>query len=273
MFDAPGSLMPEIPEAIVYERRLHENALHREIARTEVLEPLILANGLEPGRFDAVLRGQQLTETHRHGKHVFARYGDETGWLALHFGMTGNLRYGADGEVPEYAYVQLHFSEGGHLAFICPRKFARVRLIDTPEAFVDEKDLGPDARRSDVETFLRPFDGRRGTIKGRLLDQSVIAGLGNIYADEALYQEGIHPRTPVPTLSDDDLRGLYAAIHTVIDAAVAADADPTAMDPNRFMLPHRYGDERCPETGVPLKTDQVSGRTAYFSPARQPAPA
>ena len=262
--------MPELPDAVVYRRRVADAALDRPVAGTTVVDPLILGDGLEPHRFDEVLRGRRLTETRRHGKHVFARYGSDTGWLALHFGMTGSVRIVPDGEPSEYAYVQVHFEGGGHLAVRCPRKFARVRLIDTPDAFVAAKDLGPDARRADVETFLRPFEGRRGTIKGRLLDQSVVAGLGNIYADEALYQEGIHPATTVPELSTDDLRGLYDAVQTVLEAAIAADADPTALDADRFMLPHRYGDERCPDTGVPLRTEQVAGRTAYFSPARQP---
>jgi formamidopyrimidine-DNA glycosylase len=264
--------MPELPDAVVYRRRIADAALDREIADTTVVDPRILGDGLEPNRLDAVLGGRRLRETHRHGKHVFARYGDETGWLALHFGMTGRVQVVEDGSAPEYAYLRLHFADGGLLAFACPRKFARVRLVDTPGAFVEAKGLGPDARRADAETFLRPFEGRRGTIKGRLLDQSVVAGLGNIYADEALYQERIHPATPVPALSTDDLRSLYAAVQRVVDAAISADADPTALDPSRFMLPHRYGDERCPDTGVPLETEQVSGRTAYYSPARQPPP-
>jgi len=264
--------MPELPDAVVYRRRLDRDALGHTIAGTDVVDPLILDNGLEPHRFEEVLRGRALAETHRHGKHVFARYGEETGWLALHFGMTGRVQIVADGTMPEYAYAQFHFEDGGAVAFECPRKFARVRLIDRPDAFVEAKDLGPDARRADVETFLAPFASRRGTIKGRLLDQSVVAGLGNIYADEALYQEGLHPRTTVPELSDDDLRGLYNAIQEVLDAAIAVDADPEALDPDRFMLPHRYGDERCPETGVPLETETVSGRTAYVSPARQLPP-
>ena len=66
-------------------------------------------------------------------------------------------------------------------------------------------------------------------------------------------------------------RRIADAVQTVLDAAVAAGADPTALDPTRFLL-HRYGDERCPDTGVPLETEQVSGRTAYFSPARQSPP-
>lgn len=264
--------MPELPDAAVYQRRLDDSALGRAIVDTEVIDPLILGDGLEPHRFGEVLRGRSLRETHRHGKHVFARYGDETGWLALHFGMTGSVHPVENGEMPEYAYVQLHFVDGGALAFCCPRKFARVRLIDTPEAFAEAKELGPDMRRADVETFLAALDGRRGTIKGRLLDQSVVAGLGNIYADEALYQEGIHPATTVPELPESALRDLYDAIQTVLDAAIAADSDPTALDPERFMLPHRYGDERCPHTGAPLQTEQVSGRTAYYSPPRQSPP-
>jgi formamidopyrimidine-DNA glycosylase len=264
--------MPELPDAVVYRRRLDQNALDRSIASTTVVDPIILGDGLEPHRFEEVLRGRALTETHRHGKHVFARYGDETGWLAFHFGMTGRVQVVPNGERPEYAYVQVHFDGGGVLAFECPRKFARVRLIDTPDAFVEAKDLGPDARRADVETFLKPFEGRRGTIKGRLLDQSVVAGLGNIYADEALYQEGIHPATTVPELSEAALRDLYDAIQAVLDAAIAVDADPEALDPDHFMLPHRYGDEHCPKTGVPLKTETVSGRTAYYAPTRQSPP-
>jgi hypothetical protein len=80
--------------------------------------------------------------------------------------------------------------------------------------------------------------------------------IGN--ADEALYQEAIHPATTVPALSDDDRRGLYDAIQIVLDAAIAADSAPTALDPERFMLPHRYGDKQCPATGAPLDTQQVS---------------
>ncbi len=264
--------MPELPDAVVYERRIAAGALDREIDGATVVDSLVLGDGLTPTRFADRLGGQALTETHRHGKHVFARYGDDTGWLALHFGMTGSVRVVADDEMPEYAYVQLHFADGGHLAFRCPRKFARVRLIDTPAAFVEAKSLGPDMRRADAEAFLEALDGRRGTIKGRLLDQSVVAGLGNIYADEALYQEGIHPATTVPELTTGDLRDLYDAVQRVLDAAIQADADPTALAPDRFMLPHRYGDERCPDTGVPLQTEQVSGRTAYYSPLRQSPP-
>lgn len=265
--------MPELPDAVVYRLYLERTALDRTITETTVVDPYILADDLTPHRVDERLRGCSLSETHRHGKHVFARYGDDEGWLGLHFGMTGRLQFVEDDTMPEYAYAQFHFEGGGTLAFICPRKIARVRLIDTPWAFVEAKELGPDVRRVDADTFLRQFDGRRGAIKGRLLDQTVVAGLGNIYADETLYQQGIHPATNVPELTEAELRGLYEEIQRVLDAAIEVDSDPTALDSEQFMLPHRYGDEHCPKTGVPLETQQVSGRTAYFSPAGQERPA
>lgn len=264
--------MPELPDAVVYRQSLERNALDRPLRGVTVLDDRILGEGHSPARLDAVLSGTALTATHRHGKHVFARYGEETGWVAFHFGMTGRLRFYEGDDVPEYAYLQFHFADGGNLAVVCPRKFARVRLIDTPGAFIEAKELGPDARRADWDTVRARFEGRWGTIKGALLNQKVLAGLGNIYADEALYQAGIHSRTRIPELDRNDLHRLYEAIHEVLEAAIEADADPTALDPDRFMLPHRYDDECCPETGVPLETETISGRTAYFSPACQSPP-
>ena len=263
--------MPEIPDLVVHERYVERTSLHQPIAGVEVRDAILLGDGTSPDGLDAALTGQAFEATHRHGKHLFVQYANP-GWLALHFGMTGTPCYYANGDHPDYSHVRIYLENGHCLALVCPRKFARVRLIDDPAAFVDAKNLGPDVRRVDFETFCERFDGRRGTIKGALLDQSLLAGLGNIYADEVLYQVGVHPRTKAKHLDGDTLRAMYDAMHRIIDAAVAADADPTAMPPERFMLPHRYSDERCPETGVPLHTETVSGRTAYFSPVRQPRP-
>jgi formamidopyrimidine-DNA glycosylase len=260
--------MPELPDAVVYRRILDRTSLGQPIAGTAALDEYIMQEGPSPDVFNDTLVGRTLTETHRHGKHVFARYA-ENGWIALHFGMTGRLRYYDGDDHPEYAYVRLRFENGAHLAFVCPRKLGRVRFVDSPDAFVQHKELGPDAYRADFDTVRERLAGRRGTIKGALLNQKILAGLGNIYADEVLYQIGVHPRTTVKALSEERLRALYDAMHTVLDAAIDAEADPTALDPERFMLPHRYDDERCPATGVPLETEQVSGRTAYFSPERQ----
>jgi len=267
--------MPELPDAVVYRQRIERRALGRPIARFVVEDAILVRDGTEPADLETRLLGESLTRTHRHGKHVFARVGDD-GWLALHFGMTGRVQVSdvSDGGIPEYAYVRLHFdgSEGrdGWMALVCPRKFARIAWTPSPDDFIREKNLGPDARRTDEDGFRALLEGRRGTLKGAFLDQSLIAGLGNIYADEILYQTRLHPRTPVASLDDSAIRHLYTAMHDVLDAAIDAGADPTALDPDRFMLPHRYGDQRCPETGEALETESVAGRTAYFAPTRQP---
>jgi formamidopyrimidine-DNA glycosylase len=259
--------MPELPDAVVYRRTFADTSLDQTVAGVTVADPILLDGASREGLEDALL-GRAFSETRRHGKHVFARYA-EGGWLALHFGMTGRLTAYEGEDHPEYAYVRIAFENGRRLALECPRKFARVRLVDAPGAFVDAKALGPDARRASLEAVQDRFRGRRGTVKGALLDQSFLAGLGNIYADEVLYQVSRHPRTPVPSLDDEDVRAIYEAMHDVLDAAVAAGADPTALPAGRFMLPHRYDDERCPADGRPLETDSVSGRTAYFCPACQ----
>lgn len=264
--------MPELPDAFVYRQRIERHALGRPVARFVVEDAILVREETDASDLETRLLGKPLTRTHRHGKHVFAQVGDG-GWLALHFGMTGRVRV-AEGEIPEYAYVRLHFDgsggRDGWMALVCPRKFARIAWTESPDAFIQEKDLGPDAWRIERTTFRTLLEGRRGTIKGAFLDQSLIAGLGNIYADEILYQTRLHPRTPVASLDASAIRRLYTAMRDVLDAAINVEADPTALDADRFMLPHRYGDKRCPETGEPLETESVAGRTAYFSPARQP---
>jgi formamidopyrimidine-DNA glycosylase len=96
--------------------------------------------------------------------------------------------------------------------------------------------------------------------------------LGNIYADEALFQTRLHPSETVDTFDEATWRNLHEAIQTVLRAAIDAGANPTRLDGERFMLPHRYGDERCPRHDEPFETLEVAGRTAYVCPTCQPAP-
>jgi formamidopyrimidine-DNA glycosylase len=186
--------------------------------------------------------------------------------------MTGRLVYVPDGAAPEYAYVRLHLQGGGMLALVVPRKFGRIGLVDDPDAFIAEKDLGPDALRIDRPDFEGVLDRRRGMIKTAFLDQSVLAGLGNIYADEILFQVGVHPRTKIADLDAETRHALFDAMKEVLHVAIQHDADPDALPADRYMLPHRRGDNRDPLSGGEMQTLTVGGRTAYFSPSRQPPP-
>lgn len=259
--------MPELPDVEVYKRYFDSTALHQPIADAEVLDDSLL-DGSSADTIRQALRGTSFEEGRRHGKHLFARL-DPGPWLALHFGMTGELKYYKEKKTPEYSYFRVDFENGYHLALIMPRKIGHVRLLDDPHAFIAEKELGPDALGLDFETFEARLDGRRGMIKSALMDQTVIAGLGNLYTDEVLFQAGIHPKTKVQALDEDALRSIFDAMHEVLAMAIDCKADPEQMPADRFMLPHRRGDRKDPYTGTELEKITVSGRTGYYSPARQ----
>lgn len=194
--------MPELPDVEICKRYVDSTALHQSIASAEVLDDALL-DGTSASAVRQALRGTSFEETRRHGKHLFVRRSSAR-WLGLHFGMSGELTYyERDGGASEYEYFRVDFENGYRLALVIPRKLGRVRLLDDPDAFVAEKELGPDALGLDVETFAARLEDRRGMIKSALMDQTVIAGLGNIYADEVLFQAGIHPKTRVQALDED----------------------------------------------------------------------
>lgn len=262
--------MPELPDVALFKQYLDSTALHQPIDAVQVQDRRVLED-LSPGRLTDTLEGRAFDRTRRHGKHLFAALDDDgAGWLAFHFGMTGRLAYyKRDDAAPDHARVRFDFTDGYHLAYVCPRLFGRLRLIDDPDAFIEAKDLGPDAYDLPLDAFRARLDGRRGTIKGALLNQQVVAGIGNIYGDEALFQIGVHPKTAVADLDDDAVEALHEALRFVFDAALEHDADPEQLPEDTFLLPHRYGDHRCPRCGGEIETVDVSGRTAQFCPSCQ----
>lgn len=262
--------MPELPDVEVYKRYFDSTALHQPIDNAAVIGPSLL-DGISADTLRDALRGASFEGTRRHGKHLFARLSTDR-WLGLHFGMSGELVYYKRGEAPEYTYFRVDFENSYHLALVMPRKLGHVRLLDDPDVFIAEKELGPDALRLDVDTFEARLDGRRGMIKSALMDQTVIAGLGNIYTDEVLFQAGIHPKTKVKDLDEDERCSIFDAMQEVLNTAIACRGEPEQMPADRFMLPHRRGDKTDPCSGTDLEKITVSGRTGYYSPARQPAP-
>lgn len=267
--------MPELPDVEVYRRLVDRSARGRGIADLDVDDDILL-DGVSRSVLRNAVAGATIGGTRRHGKQLFVRLeraNVPNAWLRFHFGMTGRLVSVFDGAVPEYAYARLRFEGGGLLAFTVPRKFGRLSLVDDPDSFIAEKNLGPDALRIDRPEFESVLAERRGMIKTAFLDQSVLAGLGNIYADEILFQVGVHPRTKIADLGDETRHALFDAMKEVLHVAIQHEADPDALPADRYMLPHRRGDNRDPVTGVDMETLKVGGRTAYYSPARQPPPA
>lgn len=255
--------MPELPDVEYFRTYLNATSLHRKIEDVDIRSADIL-KGATARTLRRRLRGQSLISATRHGKFLFAEIEDD-GWLVLHFGMTGFLDYSNEKELPPHARVVIRFRDGSRLIYDCQRKIGLVSLTDDLERFVADHELGPDAMdpKLEFDRFLDRVSGRRGSIKSTLMNQKVLAGVGNEYSDEILFQAGVHPERKVDRLDEDTLRKIYRTMRRVLRVTAEKKADPERM-PRSYLLPRREKGGRCPRCGARLSEKRVSGRTAIF---------
>jgi formamidopyrimidine-DNA glycosylase len=249
--------MPELPEVEMYRRYFEQHALGQKIACVRVLDARICGT-----RKLNQLIGRSFERVQRHGKHLFADGGDL--WLHIHFGMSGDLVYYLD-QPPRFARMVFDFDSGTHLAYEDMRLFGVVDLTPSPDDYIREHRLGPDPL--DPHFKLRAFRAllqkRRGRIKALLLSQHVIAGIGNLYADEALFRSSIDPQRPVDRLTGDEVKKLFSSIRRVLQDAI--DTKSRGEDyPSRFLIHVREEGERCPRCGGTIRRTIVAGRTTYY---------
>jgi formamidopyrimidine-DNA glycosylase len=268
--------MPELPDVELFKRYLDRTSLRQTIERVQVNDARILGD-LPARRLVATLEGNRLEASRRHGKHLLVRLA-RSGWLTLHFGMTGGLSYFENlAQDPPYDRIRLDFEGGGHLAYTNRRMLGRVGLADDADAFIEAEELGPDALDSafDEAAFAAALAGRRRDVKSVMMDQALVAGIGNIYADEILFQARLHPKTPVDRLTGSQRRKLFRAVKDVLWTAIECGAGAEqSLDrlPKDYLLPQRDRDGRCPRCGGSIATLKSSGRTSYYCPRCQPAP-
>jgi len=264
--------MPELPDVHAFKVYLDATSLHQPVAHT-TLRDKRLTRGASRQTIARRLKGQPLEETARHGKFLFARAGD-SGWLVLHFGMTGGLAYYHDpSDEPAHAKFILDFDGEGHLAYTNTRRLGRVDFTDDRRGFVEAQGLGPDAMDDQLDGagFAERLAGRNGMIKPALMNQGIIAGLGNVYADEVLFQSGIHPKTPANDLTDKHLAKMFRVMRRVLRVACRKQAKIEQL-PRGYLLPSRAKGEPCPNCGRELEKITVSGRTGIFCPHCQTKP-
>jgi hypothetical protein len=155
---------------------------------------------------------------------------DNDKWLVLHFGMTGFLKYFKKKEKDSpHDRLLISFTNGYHLAYDCQRKLGEVYLIGDLMEFIKEKALGPDAwvRIWILHSLVRPLESRElHAVKSTLMNQKIIAGIGNIYFDEILFQAGIHPKTKAGQVDKQSLQTLFKEINNVLSTAKERQADP-----------------------------------------------
>jgi formamidopyrimidine-DNA glycosylase len=254
--------MPELPEVETFKRYLDNTSLHQRIATVEVRDAYVLKR-VSARELVRRLKGRRFENSHRHGKHLLVRAGNEL-WLRLHFGMTGSLEYlNQHQEMPKTARVIFCFANNRRLAFDDQRKFGEIELIKDPDEFLQKRGLGPDALKINVSLFKEIAGNHRGAVKAILLNQQLIAGIGNLYTDEILFRAHMHPATGAAGLSDEDLARLFRATHYVLEKAIALKTDFNRL-PKSWLLMHRGKRGKCPRCGRALKSATIGGRTSWF---------
>lgn len=254
--------MPELPDVEGYKRYLEATSLHQCIQSTSCLDERILKDISRQG-LQRRLKGTFLERTRRWGKWLFVKL-DIGGFVVLHFGMSGQLQYvSVKRDMSSHARFIFHFENNHHLAVISQRLLGQISFTDNVEAFLNKHGLGPDTLDVDIAAFRDRIQSKRGFIKSALMDQSVIAGIGNIYSDEILYQTGLHPSSKVQNLHNNQIKDLYKAMRRILKHAAHKGGDIQKF-PERWLLARRGKDSNCPRCGGELKSMKVAGRTAWF---------
>lgn len=261
--------MPEILE-IEYYRQLAEGALDRPIASVEVDE--MASRGLPPGLDPAVVfPGLSFVSADRRGKLLLLATQGPT--MGLRFGMTGGLlldglagidrlQYGPGTYEERWIRARVSFEDGGLLLLHDPRRLGRMSIDPDLDA------LGPDALSLSLGNLRVALHARTPghgpALKARLLDQSKIAGIGNLLADEMLWRAGIDPTRACNSLRDDEVRRLHRHLRGVLDQLLERGGSHTGD----HMVARRPGGS-CPKDGTPWRRDTVGGRTTYWCPTHQ----
>jgi len=274
--------MPELPEVETVVRGLRAPLTGRTITRAAIRWSGSIG-APNPDTFVQKLTGKVVRGVDRRGKWIVIRLSGGHA-LLVHLRMTGQLVL-EPAECPEdkYARVILYFDNGQRLRFSDMRKFGR--LILTEDVGTVLGDLGPEPLAEDftAEQFRRMLAQRRGRIKSLLLDQRFLAGLGNIYVNEALWRASVHPLRSADSLSSAEVEALYRAIRSVLRAAIV-EGGTTLENGNFRHVDGNPGDfanrlevydracEPCPRCGTSVERIRVGQRSAFFCPCCQPTP-
>ena len=269
--------MPELPEVEIRRQYLQTSSLHQPISHIEVEDKKLLTT--DHATLIHTLIGRQFTGTYRVGKNLFVLTDAPDVIVHMHFGMTGDLDYYHSSlDRPRFARIVFEFSSGFNLGFLCPRKFERVGLVDNIEAFLQRKKIGKDGLVISIDELTERVRRKKAFIKPVLLDQSVVAGLGNWIVDEVLFQAYIHPEQRANTLTDNQMIQLHDAIRLVLETAIRYEAAYRDF-PNSFLIHVREWDDSpyddveahkfCPRCSTRIERTVVGGRTTFFCPTEQ----
>lgn len=260
--------MPELPEVHNFKQYFDAAAIGQTIDHMAIHDDRIIRNMSGPVFADA-LRGRRIEGSLRRGKYLFAKLDNDHDVL-LHFGMTGDLNlYQEPEDRGRFEKFAFHFTDGNILGFEDSRLFARILYLEDRDGYIAEQKLGPDALDLEESYFLDKLKGRKTTIKGALLNQRIVAGLGNLYVDDLCYRLRIHPATRVNELSEEELKTIRSKIVEMMTYATENAPYYRAYPEKWFWHTWRKEGEQDPEGEGPVKVIKVAGRTTYFVEGRQ----
>jgi formamidopyrimidine-DNA glycosylase len=250
--------MPELPEAERARQQI-EKVLGREIVAVDDHDSYV-CRPHAPGEIAAALTGRRLTRAHRRGKFLWVETDDGGPDLGLHLGMAGRIAIDEEESPQGWDRFALDFAGGGRMALRDKRRLGRA-VIEP-----DFSHVGPDAAEVGRDLFRERVGRGTTAIKARLLDQGVIAGIGNLLADEALWRARLSPRRVAGELSVEELDRLRRELRAAVRDAIRNGGVHTG----RFM-PARERGGACPRCRTPLARDTIGGRTTFWCPRCQPS--
>ena len=273
--------MPELPEVETVRARLAPVLTGRRFVRVEITDPR-LTRPFEPDAVASELEGETVAAVDRRGKYVVVRF--ESGRsLLIHLRMTGSLLHARNGALADdpYRRAVVRLDDGSDVAYRDVRRFGTWLLLE-PDELDDylKARLGrePLDRSFTSRRMAERLRNRRAPIKAALLDQRTLAGMGNIYADEALWRAGVHPLRPAGELRDDEIARVTRGVKEALRAGVARQGatlrDYSTPDGERGRMQHEfkaYGrtGEPCDRCGTPIEKTRVAGRGTWYCPSCQ----
>ena len=277
--------MPELPEVETVRRGLNKLTTNQTIKGGEVLLTRTLAYPDNIEEFYQGVTGNAIASWHRRGKYLLAQlssYQQSAGWLGVHLRMTGQLLWvEQDSPLQKHTRIRLFFPENRELRFVDTRTFGKFWYVP-PEIELESiitglQKLGPEpfAKDFSLEYFIQKLSNRRRHIKTLLLDQAIVAGIGNIYADEALFKSGIKPNTIAANLTPEQIKRLHLAIIEVLQTSIDKGGTTFSDFLNLLGVSGNYGDsalvygrkeQPCRVCGTPIEKIKLAGRSSHFCP-------
>ncbi|MDJ0592409.1 MAG: DNA-formamidopyrimidine glycosylase [Pleurocapsa sp. MO_226.B13] len=277
--------MPELPEVETVRRGLNKLTINQSIQGGEVLLPRTIAHPDEIEQFWQGLTGSAIASWQRRGKYLVAQLENAqqpAGWLGVHLRMTGQLLWvRQDSPLQKHTRVRLLFPQNWELRFVDLRTFGKLWYVPPtvePRSIITGlQKLGPEPFAADfsLDYFSQQLANRRRHIKTLLLDQGIVAGIGNIYADEALFKSGIKPDTIAANLTPQQIKRLHRAIIEVLQTSIDKGGTTFSDFLNLLGVNGNYGDsalvygrkeQPCRVCGTPIAKIKLAGRSSHFCP-------